>query len=382
MNHFTLTAGALRRRKARTVFTGLSVLVVFILFGLAMALRHGFAVGPSLAGNNMIIVSPQGQGELPIGIVPQITAVSGVRNILPIGMMLMQYQDPKNRMPVSGMPPQAFLINYQYQHQGQEPPAAATWKADRIGALVAQSYLKAHDLDWKVGQTIVLTPPKGSTSKPLSIKIDGILPPSKNGMSFNMPVTIHLKYLNAWRNKDTISAMFVMAADASRVDAVADAITHRFANSTHPLKAQALHAVLQSVLQRVGNVGALTMAVIAAALLSLLFVTGNAVAQSVNERRSEFALFKALGFSRRRIGSLVFGETVLLTAPPALIGLALAGWLIAAMMSATVQLPDFQLGAAGYLIGIGVIAMLIVISALAPLVAVVRLTGAKAMRAA
>jgi putative ABC transport system permease protein len=42
----------------------------------------------------------------------------------------------------------------------------------------------------------------------------------------------------------------------------------------------------------------------------ILFLTGNAMAQSVRERGWEFALLRTLGFSRRRVATLLFCEAV------------------------------------------------------------------------
>lgn len=385
MNHFTLTATALRRRKARTVFTGLSVLVVFILFGLAMALRHGFIVGPTMAGNDMIIVSRKGHGELPIGIVQQLAAINGVKSVAPFAFAPLEYQGPKNQIGASGVDPQAFLANYRKTYGAMDAAVAQRWLADRTGAVVMEKYLTDHNLHWQVGQTIVLTPPKGMPLQPLTVHIDGILSPQKNtGISIGGPLTAHLKYLNAWRGQDTIQAAFVTAADAAQSDTVADAITRAFASSPTPLEAQDFHSLLLSILQRFGDIGAMTIALIAAALLSLLFVTANAMAQSVAERRAEFALLKTLGFNRVRVGFLVFGETILLTAPPALIGLGLTGWLVATLANHNnvVPLPGFALDGGSYLVGIGAIAGLIVISSLAPLWLTLRAAGAQTLRAA
>jgi putative ABC transport system permease protein len=380
MNHFTLTAAALRRRKARTIFTGLSVVVVFILFGLAMALRHGFTVGPSLAGGDLIMVTGRTHGALPIGIVSKVAAVEGVKTVLPMTMSMLQYKNPKNMLMVAGVPADAFLQSYRSSRDGKAPPHAAKWKADRTGALVQESWLKKQHFDWHVGQQIVLTPMQGSSQKSLEFHVDGIVPARKEGAGINMPVVLHLKYLNDWRGHQTVAFIEARARDAAHAGATADRITHTFANSSHPLKAKAFGAMLLNILRRVGNVGALTLVVIAAALLSLLFVTGNAMAQSVNERRAEFSLLKALGFNRRRIGGVVFGETVLMMAPPALIGLGLAGVLVALLAGSSVGLPGFSLAAPGYLTGFAAIAILIVLSSLVPLAAVMRRRGAAALR--
>ena len=57
MKYFHLIWAALFRRKTRTIFTLLSVLAAFLLFGMLDAVRAAFNAPPSAAGVSRLVVS-------------------------------------------------------------------------------------------------------------------------------------------------------------------------------------------------------------------------------------------------------------------------------------------------------------------------------------
>ena len=57
MKYFHLVWAALFRRKTRTIFTLLSVLAAFLLFGMLDAVRSAFNAPPSAAGVSRLVVS-------------------------------------------------------------------------------------------------------------------------------------------------------------------------------------------------------------------------------------------------------------------------------------------------------------------------------------
>jgi putative ABC transport system permease protein len=73
-----------------------------------------------------------------------------------------------------------------------------------------------------------------------------------------------------------------------------------------------------------GDVRFFTNAVMGAVLFTLLFLTGNTLRQSLQERSREFAVLKALGYSSNRVLALAFAEALMLLLPPALVGLGVA----------------------------------------------------------
>src|SRR5262249_19100553 len=60
----------------------------------------------------------------------------------------------------------------------------------------------------------------------------------------------------------------------------------------------------------------------------ILFLTANAIAQSVRERIPEFAVLKTIGFSDAGVMALVFAETALPCLAGAGLGMLIAKWFI------------------------------------------------------
>ncbi len=77
--------------------------------------------------------------------------------------------------------------------------------------------------------------------------------------------------------------------------------------------------------------GALAVSAIGMALI--LFLTANAMAQSIRLRMAEFGLLKAIGFQHRMIMALVAGETALPCLAGALLGLMVAKLLFALLVA-------------------------------------------------
>ena len=64
--------------------------------------------------------------------------------------------------------------------------------------------------------------------------------------------------------------------------------------------------------------------IIGAVFFTLLLLVGNALMQSFRERRKEFALLRAIGFSDARVAALLLGEAVLFCLAASLFGLLLS----------------------------------------------------------
>src|SRR6185437_10785376 len=90
--------GALFRRKTRTIFTLISILAAFLLFGLLNAVRVAFTSGSnSLAGNERLVVASRFSimTGLPESLKARIAAIPGVQGIGHENWFGGVYQDPK-----------------------------------------------------------------------------------------------------------------------------------------------------------------------------------------------------------------------------------------------------------------------------------------------
>jgi putative ABC transport system permease protein len=122
-----------------------------------------------------------------------------------------------------------------------------------------------------------------------------------------------------------------MVDDAKNVDRVAQLVDARFANSSPDTRTQTDQEETVSAMRQFGDIGAIITAVGFAVFASMLLITGNTMANSVGERLGEFAMMRALGFSRLDLAFAIFREAVLIIATGAALGI-LAGWGLVRLM--------------------------------------------------
>jgi putative ABC transport system permease protein len=378
MKDWRLIWGALWRKRTRTIFTLLSTVAVFVLFGLAMALRHGLTSKADFPGADLMFVSStSSSGKLPLAYGDKLARLSGAKAVLPMNAASLYYQNLSNTLGVAAVEPNRYrevfhgLLKFK---QG----SFRTWRSDRTGALVPVRIAKKYG--FKIGQRITLAPVPHSGEPPSSLttRIDGI---TDSKFNFGGNLTLHFDYLKTWLDKDTVPVFFVQAKNPRTIAALADRAESLFRNSSVPVKAQPIQAIFQNILARFGDIGTITVSVVGAALFSLLLVIGNTITQSVAERRSEFAVLEALGYHRPRLAKLIVVEAAVLAFGAGLPGLAL-GWLIIHTVGSSIVsiLPGFTVTASVWLAGAALIAVLTAIAAGPGCFMLSRLTTAQALR--
>ncbi|MGH8319210.1 MAG: ABC transporter permease [Steroidobacteraceae bacterium] len=371
--------GTLRRRWLRTLLTGLSTLVAFMLLGFFLAIRHAFAVGPVQVGADLLLIQPVGgTSELPIAVLPTVTAFPGVRAAIALGGTAMRFGAGRHPVAVEGLSSHAFLQISGVVESGLLPPAQAqAWLADPTGALVAADVARKNG--WRIGETLILHSMPGVPPQDLTVQVDGVLA-KHNGVSFTSDVNVHLGYFRRWSHTDSVNAILAQVRQAPQVDAVARAIELRFANSTTPVSTQSFKALLQGIMQRFGDVNTLTSVVIVASLFGLFLICFNTLIHSVSERLGEFALLKAIGFAPPRLLSLLFLEACLAIIPAAAIGMLCALLVIRPLAGANFNLPGITLTPAALMQSALIALGLAILSSVLPVLRIVRLNCAQVLR--
>lgn len=368
----------LTRKKTRTVFTLLSVLCTFLLFGFLMAVRQGFVTGATLPGADMIFTLPKLGGDhgMPQSYGDRIAAVAGVAEVMRIGGGGFYYQSKKKSVGIGAV--EAEKLFRMFPDLQVPEDQRQKWLHDRIGAIVLDDVAKRYG--WKLGDRIPLLSYK-QPDKVLEVNIDGIQDTHSGKIHVGFgQLYIHFDYLSAWTGDDSAIAFIERAADPDQTSAVAERISTILANSPVPTTTSPMQAMVQGVISRFGDIGAIAIAIALAALIGMLIVTANTMAQSVRERIAELAAMRALGFSRVQLVALVTGESLLLTAAGGLIGLGCA-WgatlLLGPAFSKTV--PGLYFSPAVFGVGVALIVLLSLIAALSPSVRAVRLRVATAL---
>lgn len=371
--------GTLRRRWLRTLLTGLSTLVAFMLLGFFLAIRHGFAVGPVQVGADLLLLEPVGGASgLPIGLLSTIRSFPGVRLAIAYDGTAMRFGAHRHPVGVEGQSPNAYLKISNVIGSGALSRAQAQkWLADPMGALVGAQAARKNG--WRVGQTIRLHTMPGTPPHDLTVHVDGVIA-KRNGMRFSSDVNLHLRYFRRWAHTDDIGFMFLQVAQARQASSVARAIDLRFANSATPVKTQSFKALLQGTFERLADVNTLTSVVIVASLFGLFLICFNAEIHSVSERLGEFALLKAIGFAPPRLLWLVFLETFLAIVPAAGIGILCALLAIRAFAATELHLPGVTLTPGAILWSALIACGIAVLSAIMPGLQIARLQGAQILR--
>lgn len=338
MKYLHLIWTALFRHKTRTLFTILSVLAAFLLFGLLDSVRSAFAAasGNVAAADRLITVSRISFTlPLPKSLMARIQAVPGVAEVTYANWFGGVYQDPKNFFPS-----QAVAGNYLdlYPERELPPQQRQAFHDIRTGAVVGASL--AEKYHWRIGDKIPLQAtifPQKDRSNTWTFDLVGIYriaDPNLRGQENNF--FLNWDYFDEARqfNNGTVGYYVIKLTDRTLADRVAAAIDALSADSDHETKTESEQAFTAALVGQFADIGLIVGAIMGAVFFTLVLLTGNTMSQAVRERIPELAVMKTLGFSNRGVLALVLSESVLLLLVGGTVGLALAGLVVGAVRTA------------------------------------------------
>jgi putative ABC transport system permease protein len=330
MKYFPLVWRNLLRRKIRTTFTLLSIVVAFWLFGMLAAIRVAFTLGVDVAGADRLITLHKVSLVmfLPQSYQGRIQAVEGVKEVTNATWFGAYYQEPSNFFANMAVEPEPFLRMYPEYVVPEDQKKS--WFEDRTGAIVGRP--TAAKFGWKIGDrvplvgTIFVRPDR----QPWTFTIRGIYDVNVKGAD-NTQFFFNRQYLQeVFRNtgfEGQAGWFIIRVSDPPHADQIAQRIDALFANSPTETKTSTEKAFVQMFAKQVGDIGLIVTAITVAVIFTILLVTGNTMAQSVRERINELAVLKTLGFSDGLVLVLVLLESTLIAIVGGGAGLAI-GWLI------------------------------------------------------
>jgi len=362
VKYFNLVWSALFRRKTRTMFTLLSVLAAFLLFGLLDSVRTAFAnAGHSVAGATRLITISKVSFtlELPESLYMRIQSVPGVAEATYANWFGGIYQDPKNFFANEAVPSNFFDIYSEFQLPAAELQA---FQQTRTGAVVGASL--AHRFHWKIGDQIPLQAtifPQKNGSNTWTFQLVGIYHvtnPSERQQEDAL--FFHWKYFDEARafGNGKVGWYIEKIANPKDADRVAQAIDAISANSDHETKTQSEDAFQASFVSQFADIGLIVGSIMGAVFFTLILLTGNTMAQAVRERIPELAILKTIGFSNRSVLAMVLAESVLLLAIGGAVGLALAELTVSVIRARLGAVPMLPVGEAIWLQGLGLMALI------------------------
>ncbi len=382
MKYLPLVWRNLLRRKTRTVFTVLSIIVAFVLFGVLAALNAAFNMGVELAGNDRLIVQHKVSiiQFLPESYQARLEATPGVVDVLHQTWFGGIYQKPSNFFMQCPVDPERLLTLYpEYVLPADQ---RARWLGDRSCAIVGRA--TASRFGWKVGDRIPLQATiwrKRDNSLNWDFNVCGIFDGDKPGVD-TTPMFFNYTMFDETRAfaQGQVGWYVIRIADPAKAVDVARRVDEQFANSFAETKTTTEKAFLGAFAKQIGDIGAIIRAIVTAVFFTILLVAANTMAQSVRERTSDLAVLKTLGFSDGLILALVLIESCAIALLGGSIGLALA-WLVALRGDPTGGLfPAFFLPTADLVRGALIALALGLVAGVMPAVQAMRLRIVDALR--
>jgi putative ABC transport system permease protein len=373
MKYLPLIWAGLWRKRARTIFTLLSIMIAFILFGILSGIDALFAHNLEVSRLDRLFTDPRFGALMPLSYADEIARVPGVTIVAPRSGLYGYYQEPKNGMGVIATDERFFAVRPEISISKEQ---IQTLLHTRTGAVVGV-YL-SNKYGWKVGDKIPLQTNTAQTDGnriwtfDIVAIVDDVNYPGQAGWFIT-----NYEYLDQGRSTDkgTIDRFLVRIKDPSRATQIGRTIDRLFASSGAPTRTTSEKSQTQSGIQFIGDVNFFTDAVVGAVFFMLLFLTGNTMMQSIRERIPEFAVLKTFGFSDNRVLCLVIAESMLLCVIAALTGLLASRFLIPVAKTALSDvMPLFQMPWAAVLRGFGLALIVALLSGLFPAWRVKRLS--------
>lgn len=364
MKYLPLIWAGLWRKKARTIFTMLSIVVAFLLFGLLQGINQGFNTAMSNLNVDRLYVTAKSQmtDGLPISQLQRLESVPGVRAVSLWTYFGGYYQNSRNGISAFATQPDALFTAY--KEMKIKPEYLQAMRSVRTGALVSEKLAAKHH--WKVGDrlpigTSIWTDKSGSNTWYFDLvgTFDSSALAGMPEFYFN-----HSYFQEAASFGNGVVHYYIVAIkDPRQATKIAKSIDAMFENSTNETRTQTESELAQQQLKQLGDINFIANAIVGAVLFTLLFLTANTMMQSVRERTNELAVLKTLGFSDAKMVALVLVESLLLCLFAAFIGLALATAVFPALRPI---FGDFAMPGVVLLIGAGVAVAMALISGFPP----------------
>ena len=323
------------RNKLRTLLTISSLVVsVFLIISLATILTEFERGAQESSPLRLISRHAVSLGfVIPLAHMQKIKTVPGVKEVMPFNWFGGIYKDERNFFANFAIDPAKLR-----QVISELKMPDSDWQAfinDRQGAIVGRKLVMLYG--FTPGQRITLKSPIYNQS--IEFIIRGVYTGGDEKTLY-----FHYDYANelvpAWA-KDQISTFSILANSAEDVPRVAQTIDSLFANSDAPTKTESEREFALSFQTMMGGVKQFLYGIMAAITFSLLLVMGNTMAMTVRERTKEVGTLKAIGFQRRTIAVLFFGEALVVACTGALIGIG-GAVLIFRVIDLSLYMPYFN----------------------------------------
>jgi len=368
------------RKKVRLLLTIGSFAVALLLFVFLSVVKDAFGRGADVAGADRLVVINRTSiiNTIPLSYRDKILRIPGIKAVTHNNWFGGIYLDEKNFFP-------QFVIDPENQRKvfPELIVSDEQWDAflkDRQGAVVGAR--TAERFHWKIGDRIpIKTTLYGGGA--WEFNLVGIYHgkrPQDDETQFWFQWDYFQEKLAA--NEKGQAGWYVLRVDnPDDSPRIAKAIDAEFDNSPYETKTQTESAFAANWVKQFGNIQFLIVSIGTVVFFTLLLVTGNTMAISVRERTGELAVFKAIGYSDRKILFFVLAESLTIAVIGGALGLLGAIALLPGLSKAlTGMLPNIVLLPRTLILGLILALIVGLASGLLPGLGAMRLRVVNALR--
>jgi putative ABC transport system permease protein len=383
MRFFPLIWSNLKRKKARTLLTLLSILVAFVLFGFLSSIKQALTGGVQVTGADRLVVRHK------VSIIHLLPASYKERMERIPGVVLVSYQtgfggmypDPQTFFMQSPVDPEILLAVF--PEWVLPPEQKKAWLQTRTGAIVGRK--SADKFHWKIGDKVPIQSSIWSQkngSRTWDFDIVGIFD-GANKQTDTTALFFRYDYFDEARSdegKGKVGWYTIRIKDPAKAAETAKLVDNEFENSDAETKTEPEGAFVQAWVKQIGNIALIVAAILGAVFFTILLVAGNTMSQAVRERTGELGVLKAIGFTNLQVVAFILVESCLVAILGGGAGLALS-WLIVSRGDPTGgMLPLFFFPARDVVTGAGLCVALGLAAGIFPALQALRLRTADALR--
>jgi putative ABC transport system permease protein len=310
------------RHKLRTSLTILGLVVAIFSFGLLQTVINAWYAGAEGASNTTLVTRNKTSlvFPLPLSYQARIRAVPGVTGVGYANWFQGIYKDPKNFFAQFAISGESYLDIY--PDYLLPPEDRAAFLRDRKGAIVGRKL--ADQYGFKVGDVIPL---KGTIYPGnWELVVRGIFD-GKQTSTNTATLFFHWDYVNETvkklspRRANQIGVYVVQINQPENAAAISAAVDHEFENSLAETLTETEKAFQLSFVSMSEAIVVAIRVVSFVVIIIIAAVMANTMAMSARERLGEYATLKALGFGPGFLALMIFGESLLLSAFGAALGI-------------------------------------------------------------
>ncbi len=319
---------------------------------------------------------------VPIARVGEIATMDGVVATTPFAWFGGKLGEERMPFAQFGVDPTTFLTIY--DEFSLPADQAKAWQEDRSGCIIGRKL--ALDRGFKVGD---LLPLKGDGYPvDLRLTIRGIYDgPTSRDLRMCLYHWVYLdELLKASSERATTGnagCIVIKCKNSDVMTSLCRRIDASYLNTDNPTRTQTEEAFSKMFVEMLGDLKGMVTGIGWAVLLSLVLVSGNALAMSLRERTTEVAVLKAIGFDGQLILFIVLAEAMLVTGLGGLIG-AFGGKLLFDVVDLSKYtagfLPFFFVPWSTALAGLAISGLIGFLAGIVPAVLAARLSVVKGLR--